>query len=80
MIGAEKLAASVAVELIATGAEHLAADGIGAGADFQEGIPAVLVILDRKSLEQRVASRAGRGGELPFHEPRITYMTSACQA
>jgi hypothetical protein len=59
MIGAEKLAASVAVELIATGAEHLAACGIGTGADFQEGVAAVFVVFDWEAFEKRVASGAG---------------------
>ena len=55
MIGAERLAATVAVELVATGAEHLAACGIGAGANFQEGIAAVFVVFDRKALEKGIA-------------------------
>ena len=67
VIGAERLAASVAVKLIAAGAQHLAACGIGTGADFEEGVAAVLVVLDRKALEERVASGAGSGGESMFH-------------
>ena len=59
MIGAEKLTASIAAELVAAGAEHLAACGIGTRADFQKGIAAVFVVFDRKALEQRVASGAG---------------------
>ena len=55
MIGAEKLATSVAVELVATGAEHLAACGIGTRANFEEGIAAVFVVFDREALEKRVA-------------------------
>lgn len=38
VVGTEKLAASIAVKLIAAGAEHLAARGVGAGANFQQGI------------------------------------------
>ena len=71
MIGAEKLAASIAVELVATGAEHLVAGGIGTRVDFEEGIPAVLVIFDRKALERRVAGWTGSGGELRFHKLTI---------
>ena len=55
MIGAEEVAASVAVELVATGAEQLAACGIGTGADFEEGTAAVFVVFDREALEKRVA-------------------------
>jgi hypothetical protein len=62
MIGAEELAASIAVKLIATRAEHLAACGVGAGADFEECVAAVFVIFDRKALEQSVASGAGGRG------------------
>ena len=71
MIGAEKLAASIAVELVATGAEHLVAAGIGTRADFEEGIPAVLVIFDRKALEKRVAGGAGSGSESESHINRL---------
>ena len=68
MIGAEKLAASVAVKLIAAGAEHLAACGIGTRTDFEEGVSAVFVVFDREPVEQRVARWAGSGGEFRFHE------------
>jgi hypothetical protein len=60
------------VELVAAGAQHLAAGGIGTGADFQEGITAVLVVFDREALEKGVAGGAGSGGELPFHVLMIT--------
>jgi hypothetical protein len=50
------------VKLIATRAEHLAACGVGAGADFEECVAAVFVIFDRKALEQSVASGAGGRG------------------
>ena len=49
VIGTEELAASVAMKLIATGAEHLAAVGIGTGADFKEGIAAISVVFDGKA-------------------------------
>jgi hypothetical protein len=67
VIGAEKLAASIAMELVAAGAEHLAAGGIGTGADFEEGIATVLVVFDREALKERVASGAGSGGEFRSH-------------
>jgi hypothetical protein len=47
MVRAELLAAPVAVKLTAAGAKHFAAAGIGARADFQDGIAALFVILDR---------------------------------
>jgi hypothetical protein len=55
------------VELIAAGAEHLAAHGVGTRADFEESVAAVLVILDWKALEKRVAAGAGGGSELLSH-------------
>jgi hypothetical protein len=61
VIGAERLAASIAMELVAAGAEHLAACGIGTGADLQEGVAAV-VVLDREALEAGVAGGTGSGG------------------
>ena len=64
VIGTEELAASVAMKLIATGAQHLAAIGVGARPDFEKGIAAVFVVFDRKALEKRIAGGAGRGGEL----------------
>jgi uncharacterized membrane protein len=67
VIGTEKLAASIAVELVAAGAEHLAGGGIGAGADFEECIAAIFVVFDRKALEKGIASGAGRGCELLSH-------------
>jgi hypothetical protein len=51
VIDTECLAASVAVELVAAGAEHLAACGIRTRADFEEGIAAVFVVFDWKALE-----------------------------
>jgi hypothetical protein len=67
VIDAECLAASVAMELVAAGAEHLAAGGGGTGANFEEGIAAIFVVFDWKALEKRVAGGAGSGGELAFH-------------
>ena len=66
VVGAERLAASIAVELIAAGTEHRAASG--AGVDFQEGIAAVLVVFDRKTFKECVAGGAGSGGELLSHK------------
>jgi hypothetical protein len=72
VIGAECLAASIAVELVAAGAEHLAAGGIGTGANFEEGIAAVFVVFDREALEKGVASGAGSGGEFRSHILMLT--------
>jgi hypothetical protein len=66
VVGAERLAASIAVELIAAGTEHRSASRTGV--DFQEGIAAVFVVLDRKTLKERVADGAGSGGELLSHK------------
>jgi hypothetical protein len=69
VVGAESLAASIAVELIAAGTEHLAASR--AGVNFQEGLAAVFVVFDRKTFEERVAGGAGGGGEGLFHKKII---------
>jgi hypothetical protein len=66
VVDAERLAASVAMELIAAGAEHLAASR--AGVDFQENVPAVFVVFDREPLKERVAGGAGGRVELLGHE------------
>jgi hypothetical protein len=65
VIGAERAAASIAVELIAAGTEHRAASG--AGVDFQENIAAVFVALDRKTFKERIAGWAGGGHEGVSH-------------
>jgi len=67
VVGAECLAATVAVELIAAGAEHLAAGGVGTRADFEESVAAVFVVFDRKALEKRVAGGAGSGSKSLSH-------------
>jgi hypothetical protein len=56
------------VELIAAGTEQLAAGGIGAGADFQDGASGVSVVFDGKAVEDRFAGGAGGGGELRSHK------------
>ena len=66
VVDAERLAASVAVELIAAGTEHLAASR--AGTDFEKDVPAVFVVLDREAFEERVAGGAGGGIELLYHD------------
>jgi hypothetical protein len=68
VVAAECLATSVAVELVAARAQHLAAGGIRTRADFEECVAAIFVVLDRKALEKRVAGWAGGGGELLSHE------------
>jgi hypothetical protein len=67
MIGAEGLAAPVAVELIAARAEELAAVGVGAWVDFEHGIRAVFVVLDRNAVVVGIAGGAGGRGKLWFH-------------
>ena len=66
VVGTERLAASIAVELIAAGTEHGAASR--AEVHFQEGIAAVFVVFDRKTFKERVAGGAGGGVELLSHE------------
>ena len=67
MVGAERLAASVAMELVAAGAKHLAASGVRTRPDFEECVAAVFVVLDRKALEERLAGGAGGGSKLLCH-------------
>jgi len=67
VVGAERLAASVAVELVAARAQLLSTDEIGARVDRQECVPAVFVVLDRKALEERLAGGAGGGSKLLCH-------------
>jgi hypothetical protein len=66
VVDAERLAASIAMELIAAGTEHLAATS--AGVEFQEDVPTVFVVFDREAFKERVAGRAGSGVELLSHE------------
>jgi hypothetical protein len=66
MVDAERLAASIAVELIAAGTEHRAASR--AGVDFEEDVPTVFVGFDRKAFKERVTGRAGGGVELGSHK------------
>jgi len=69
VVRAEPLATAVAVELIAAGAEHLAAFGISARADFEDCVAAIFfVVLDRKTFEKRVAGGAGSRGKSRFHD------------
>ena len=63
MIGAEGLAASVAMELIAGRAEELAAGVVGAGMDGQNGIAAVFVVFNGETVEIGLAFGAGSGSE-----------------
>jgi hypothetical protein len=68
VVGAERLATPIAMELVAAGAKHLAAIGIRARTDFEECVAAVFVVLDRKVLEKRVAGGAGGGSDLRSHD------------
>lgn len=68
MIGAEGLTAAVAMELVATRAEELVAVSLGTGPNFEEGASvALIVIFDRKAVEEGVAIGAGGGSESLFH-------------
>jgi hypothetical protein len=78
VVGAERLAASIAVELIAAGTEHRAASG--AGMDFQEGIAAVFVVFDRKTFKTRIAGGAGGGVESLSHVDKYALLALASQA
>ena len=69
MIGAEGLAALIAMELIAAGAEHRAA--CGARMDLQEDVPTVFVIFDGETVKKCVAVGAGGGVELLSHKETI---------
>ena len=64
MIGAERLPASIAVELAAAGTEQLAAIAVGARVHFEDNAAgAIFVVLERQALEQGVAIGAGSGRE-----------------
>ncbi len=80
VVGAERLAASIAMELVAAGTEHLAAGGVRAKADFEECATAIFVILNRKALEKCVASGAGDRVESTFHIFIIMLVITLCQA
>ena len=80
VVSTEDFPASIAVELIAAGAEQFFANGIGAGVDFQEGIAAVFVVLDRKTFKERVAGGAGGGVELLSHVDNYALLALASQA
>jgi hypothetical protein len=71
VVGAERLAASVAVKLVAAGTQQLTAAGVSARTDFEEGVAAVFVVLDRQTLEEGVAGGAGSGDIMLFHNDII---------
>jgi hypothetical protein len=64
VVNAECLAAPVAAKLIAAGAEHRAAPR--ARANCQEDVPAVFVILNRKTFERRVGVAASGRSRIAF--------------
>ena len=68
VIDAERLPTAVAVELVATGAQQFAAGRVSAGANFQDGVSNVSVVLDGQAVEKGAAGGAGSGSELRFHE------------
>ena len=80
VVGAECLATSVAMELIAAGAEELAAGGVRTRADFEEGVAAVFVVLDRNAIEVGIAIGAGGGSELRSHVNEYVIFSTAGQA
>jgi hypothetical protein len=59
------------VKLVAAGAQHLAADGIGAWTYFEEGVSAIFVVLDGKEFEESVAVGTGSGSEFRSHHESI---------
>ena len=79
VIRTKRLATSVAMELIAAGAEELAAGGVRTRADFEEGVAAVFVVLDRKPFEKRVAGGARGRCESASHAFHISSALSYCQ-
>ena len=78
MVDAERLAASIAMELIAARTEHLAASC--AGVHFEKDVPAVFVVFDRGACKERVAGRAGSGVELLSHVGYYALLALASQA
>jgi len=72
VIGAERLSAVIAVELIAARAEQFAADFISAGMDGKHGIAAVFVVFHGETVEIGLAFGAGSGSETWSHEKRMT--------
>ena len=68
------MATSIAVELVTAGAEELAAEWIGAGVNFEEGVRGVFVGFDRKALEKRVAIGAGGRSESRLHDVIIAIL------
>jgi hypothetical protein len=71
VLAAERLAASVAMELIAAGAEHRAASCTGV--DFKQRVAeAVFVVVYRQAVEAGLAFGAGGGGEVCCHENIIS--------
>jgi hypothetical protein len=65
VVGAEGLAASIAVELVAAGAEQFFASR--AGVHFQDGVSVIPVAFNGKAVKERVAGGAGGGIELLSH-------------
>jgi len=61
MVSAKSSSTTIAVKLVAAGAEKLATDWVGTGTDFEDGVSAIFVVLDWKALEKRVTGGAGSG-------------------
>ena len=63
VVDAKGVAASVAMELIAGGAEKFAACGVRAGVDFEDAVPALFVAFDGQAIKRGVAFGAASGSE-----------------
>jgi hypothetical protein len=63
VVDAKGVAASVAMELIAGGAEKFTACSVRAGADFENCVAAVFVAFDGQAIKRSVAFRAVGGSE-----------------
>jgi hypothetical protein len=68
VIGAERVAAAIAVKLVAAGAEQFATGGVGAGPHFEDCVPDVFVVFDWEAIKFRAAGGAGSGSESFSHE------------
>ena len=73
VIGAERLSAVIAVELIAARAEEFAAGVVGAGTDGKNGIAAVFVVFNGKTVEIGLAFGAGSRSEAWSHKKIMTH-------
>ena len=85
VIGTERFAAPVAVELIAAGTKQGGAVGLGAGRLGNRDVPgAVFVVVYRDAVEIRVATGAGGGSDFRSHGQKyslaLSYMSRKIDA